>query len=545
MRPSARLIAESKADLDERERYVLLAARLRILTADGSPGRLLPHLIGGLWDRHRGLWVKPTPAWCYAAAPEYTVQEQQLALLLGLPDSVRFVALFAGRQAGKTRDALLALQFDAISWPGRKSAFISLDYKASREPEAEWAALLQPSWGVRVVKADRSWLFPNGHEVVFRSEEAINSLRGPSLKTIIPDEAAFMQASSFAMLTGSGLASHQFRVILPTTPNREAQWIRDVDATWGLADRQDTHRIIRLETLKNPKVDPVMYDVLVRDMPADVADAELRGIIGPSVDAVYGHVFKRADHVRPLGQLPEAVRFLFEKDDEGRPKAPVDATRLWTKREFDVECDYLAGWDFEKEATVLFKIFADLILARQKGQVKRLRRYRMWAVGEEVNLNVSTDHHARKVADSWGTDIAVIHDAMGVHPNSGGRGRNVSAQQILEEHGFAVVQAVARQNPEIMHRVRTLQRAIRSARRSAAWPAGEITFFVAARPDGLPTCPKLVDALENQRMLHGKPEKDGKREHVADAAGYAACYVLPIAGELPEGMERITSEEEA
>ena len=134
---------------------------------------------------------------------------------------------------------------------------------------------------------------------------------------------------------------------------------------------------------------------------------------------------------------------------------------------------------------------------------------------------------------------------MGVHPNSGGRGRNVSAQQILEEHGFAVVQAVARQNPEIMHRVRTLQRAIRSARRSAVWPGGEITFFVAARPDGLPTCPKLVDAMENQRMLHGKPEKDGKREHVADAAGYAACFVLPIAGELPDGMERVTSEEEA
>mgnify|MGYP001601231492 CR=1 FL=1 len=539
---SRKLLDECEALLDDERNQVLLAARLRLLQADGSPGILLPHLIGGLWDTRLGDWVRPTPAWAYEAAPEFTVQEQQLALLT-LPDEVILVALFSGRQAGKTSVAMLALLIDALRWPGMKSAFISLDYKASREPEDAFTALLRPEWGVEQVKADRVWKFPNGHEVIFRSEEAIHSIRGPTLKTVVTDEAAFMSASSYHAARGTGFASKHFRLILPTTPTRECEWIREVDATWGLPENRATHRILRLETMKNPLRNERLLEIAIKDMPDDLRAAELEGRMVPPADAVYGGVFLRDLHVRPLGQLPSEAR--FELEDE-----PVDVTAEVTKREFALEpsfqecgAEYVAGWDFQKEAVAIGKIFRDTWTGRVGRDRVTLVQERIWWVGEEVNLNTTTDHHAQHVKDRWGTSIAIVHDAMGQHDGAGGRGENTAAATILAEHGFAAVTPVARANPRVGHRVRTFQRALRSASRSPRWPTGEVRAFFAKRANGLPAASMLVDAMENQRNVHGAPEKDGKLEHIADAAGYLVCYLLPIEDALPRGWSRPFAEQ--
>src|SRR5262249_54691255 len=150
----------------------------------------LPQVVGGRWDTWTSQWVTPRPA--DLQTTEFTIQEQQIPIFFGTPADTLLMAIFAGRQAGKTHAGLDLDVVDAIRWPGRDSLVISLDYKASREPEEAFRAKLDPRWGVVEKKTDREFHFPHGHVVKFRSAENIKSARGPSTKRVHIDEGGFM-----------------------------------------------------------------------------------------------------------------------------------------------------------------------------------------------------------------------------------------------------------------------------------------------------------------------------------------------------------------
>lgn len=529
--------------LDEAAHFVDLAVRLRVLRADGRPGRLLPDVIGGRWDTWTSSWVSPAPADLKVA--EWTVQEQQIQILLGLPAEILLVAIFAGRQAGKTRAALMQIAIDAARWPGMASFVVSLDYKASREPEEAFRTLLPPEWGVVESKTDRTFTWPHGHVVAFRSAEAIDSCRGPSTKSVLLDEASRMAHEVYMAAIGGGVASKDFRLYISTTPKRECEWIRKVDQTWAT---QPDSRVIRLRTDRNPRRNEALLRRLKEDTPADLYEQEFEGKLVSPRDAVYGRLFRRSLHLRPPGKLPDAVRFSLQRvpvnlakpDGPQKPREPWDYTREFTRTEYGKAAGLLMGWDFGKEAVVVGRIFREAYESVENKRRKITYRDRLWIVGEAVNENTTTDHHAGDVADAWGTEAIVITDAMGAYDRSDGRGKRDSAAiEILNEAGFLHVEPIARRNPEIEQRVRTVSRALLSAKKSDVWPEGEIRLFIAPG-----TCPRLEDALENQRMKDGKPDKDGKHEHVLDALGYLVCGVMPIVGALPDGFTRAAGDDQ-
>ncbi len=435
---------------------------------------------------------------------DWTIQAQQIPLLLQTPRDVLLVALFAGRQAGKTAVGVQDVVKDAIRWPGRKSAIISLDFKASRDPEEAFRALLAPHWGVQENRTDRAWLFPNGHVVVFRSEEAINSVRGPSLKTILLDEAAYYQASSYLTAVGCGMASKDFRLLVATTPKRESEWVRKVDAEW---DKKPGSCIYRLRTEDNPRRNKVLLERIKDDTPADMYAQEFEGRVVPPEAAVYG-LFKRDRHLQPL------------------PKTG-DFTRKFSSREFGVATEYLMGWDFGKEAVVVAKVFRGTReVWDDRRHVSHVPVEYLWIVGEAYSDRTTTEHHARMVAERWGTSACVVTDAMGAHDRVEGRGAGTAAITLLREAGFVRVDPVAPRNPDVLQRVRTVNRLLLNGNQ-------ETRLFIV--PDA---CPKLVDALENQEMKHGKPDKDGKHEHILDALGYLVYAAMPVRGALPETFTR-------
>jgi hypothetical protein len=515
---STKELEEAERLLDPEKRYVDLAVRLRLLTEDASPGELLPDVIGGRWDTWTCTWVRPTPA--DLTFVEWTVQQQQLPIFLGLPTDMMLVAIFAGRQAGKSRVGLMEVGKDALRFPGMDSFVISLDFKASREPEETFRSLLDPAWGVKWRESDRAFIYPHGHRVLFRSAENISSCRGPSTKTVLLDEASRMSEDVFIAAVGGGAASVRFKLLIATTPLRESEWIRKVDAEW---EGQPGSCVRRLKTVLNPRRNKRLLEHIKNNTPADLYRQEFEGLVVPPQNAVYAQLFNRALHLRSPGQLPEAAQL-------GDVGPCVDFTRAWTQREYGVEADFVGGWDFGKEAMVLGKVYREWRIVYVNR--RKVRRYteRLWILGEAVDLNTTTDHHARLVVDKFGRSIAVVTDAMGARDKSDGRGLADSvAIDTLKEHGFASVEPVGKANPDVKHRVRTVNRALRSALDSDAWPAteqwpsGEVRLFIA--PD---TCPQLIDALESQKMVNGKPEKDGKHEHVLDALGYLVCAVLPI-----------------
>jgi hypothetical protein len=517
--------------LDESTRYVDLAVRLRLLKSDNTPGELLPQIIGGRWDTWTGTWVHPRPA--DLACVEITVQEQQRQIVEGVGKDVRFLAIFAGRQAGKSNASQTELVLDALTHPGRDSFVVSLDFKASREPEESILALCgttpkrgrKPTgpWQVRWHKSDRILEFPHGHRIIFRSAENIDSCRGPSTKTIVLEEGSRMEKSVFDAAVGCGVAaSGSFRLIIPTTPRRECAWLRKVEAEWG-SDAQGLSAIRRLRSADNPRADHALLERLRSEMDPDTYAQEFEGQLVPPEHAVW-YFFKREVHLQVAGTLPQHLRFAWRD-------APRDVTAEFCQQKFGVAASHILGWDFGQEATVWGKVYR----FSRTGYFDKDRPHavvtqsvdRLYVTGELVNRRTTTEHHALAVQAEVGTDVVVITDAMGWHDRSDGRGSSTAAPvKLLREAGFKKVVPVAEKNPEIPNTIRVAMRLLRDANQDTR------CFFDPRK------VPVLVDALENQeRDDHGNIVKDG-REHVIDAWRYLVWRCFPIVGELPEGFRR-------
>jgi hypothetical protein len=505
------------AKLDELEakcstdRYVDLAVRYRLLDDDGKSSKVLYRngkqvIVGGRWDRRggstrNGAWVR-NPSGLHVV--DHTVQKQQLEIVLQTPPDVIQVGILSGRQAGKTHVGLTEIIKDAIRWPGRSSAIISRDYKASREPEQTFRSMLDPSWGVRECKTDRCYTFPHLHTVVFRSREAIDSVRGPSLKTILLDEFALYQPQDYMAAVGCGAASDCFRLIFATTPRREAVWFRELIEQWKQRERS---RVYVLKTFDNPRRNQKVIEEIEATTPADLYSQEFKGeLVRPRL-AVY-YLFDPSQHVRVAPDIG-------------------DVTEEVTQEHFGRKCKFVAGWDFGREAVVIAKVFRDVHNHRLRGKNYTITTDYLHIVGEVVEENITTEHVAQMVIDKYGTSIGIITDAMGAYDRCSGRGTEDDAAGItlLREAGFAAVEPVGPRNPAVNFRVKHVLRMLHSVRTWPWAPDGERRLFVDPKK-----CRRVKDALENhQRDKHtGKPQKDGYHEHPADALGYLVYSLFPI-----------------
>lgn len=512
-------IADVEALLDESKRFVDYGVRLRVLTTDGS-GRLLPQVLGGRWDSWTCTWVTPTPA--DLVCEEWTVQEQQIPIILGLGVDTHFVALFAGRQGGKTNASLMEAALDGARYPGRDSFVISLDFKASREPEEAFRSLVPKRWA-KWMKSDRTMVWHHGHRTIFRSAENIDSCRGPSTKTIVLDEGSRMSHEVLVAAIGCAMASKDFRLLIPTTPRRQCTWLRKVEATWP---HKKGHAVIRLRTEDNPRHDPEMLEAAREEMDPDLFAQEFEGKMVPPENAVW-YLFDRGIHCQPEGKLPMPAaveKFATDRSVKCTPRswdgwsAPVDITREFTADRFHTAADNIMGWDFGKEAVVIARVFEQVRhVVGADGKARTERRQKLHVVGEAVNYRTTTEHHAQDVAAKWGTSAVVITDHMGDHDRSEGRGATPAGVKILREAGFLRVIAVGPKNPDIQNTIRAVLRMLLNAR-------GDVRLFIDDK-----LCPKLVEALENQeRDTAGKVEKDGKLEHVIDALRYLVWLCFPV-----------------
>lgn len=501
------------------KRFRDFGIRLRVLNDDGSPGDLRPEVLGGRWDTWTSSWVTPTPD--DLDCVEWTIQRQQIPVILECPREVQLVALFAGRQAGKSRIALTQAALDGARYPGRDTFVISLDFKASREPEETFLSILPPQWGVKWSKSERIATWPHGHRTLFRSAENIDSCRGPSTKTIILDEASRMSHDVFVAAVGCGAASKDFRLYLPTTPKRETRWLRAVNDNWG---KDRISKIYRLRTEDNPRRNRPLLEKIAEDLPADLVAQEFGGEIVAPEHAVY-YLFSRELHLRMLGDLPEYLRPPEDIGPEGRTwQKPIDWTVEFCRHRFGVPGKYILGWDFGKEATVWGKVFRERRLARTpEGRMAWKDVLRLWIVGEAVNHRTTTEHHAQDVLEELDTDqVVVITDAMGAKEKSEGRGASGAAIRLLREAGFLKVVPVAAANPDVENSIRAVLRLFKSAK------GKDTRLFIAKDERGRMSCPRLVEALESQhRDELGNIVMDGN-EHVIDALRYLVWRTFPV-----------------
>ena len=212
-------------------------------------------------------------------------------------DTHRFKVLAAGRRWGKTRLGVLECIGKASS--GGIAWWVAPSYKTS---EAGWRPLTQicarhPA--VRVLKAEKTILFPSGGLVAVRSSEVFDNLRGEGLDLVVLDECAFQKSEVWTEVLRPALADKKGSALFISTPNR-CNWFYDL-FNQSLIHPQ-TWRSWQFPTASNPFIDPSEIDLARRSTTDEIFRQEYLA----EFIQEYGSVFRNIEAVSTLPQdLPK------------------------------------------------------------------------------------------------------------------------------------------------------------------------------------------------------------------------------------------------
>lgn len=206
-------------------------------------------------------------------------------------DTHRFKVLAAGRRWGKTRLGVLECIGKASS--GGIAWWVAPSYKTS---EAGWRPLTQicariPA--VRVLKAEKTILFPSGGLVAVRSSEVFDNLRGEGLDLVVLDECAFQKPEVWTEVLRPALADKKGSALFISTPNR-CNWFYDL-FNQSLTHPQ-TWRSWQFPTASNPFIDPSEIDLARRSTTDEIFRQEYLA----EFIQEYGSVFRNIEAVSTL-----------------------------------------------------------------------------------------------------------------------------------------------------------------------------------------------------------------------------------------------------
>ena len=175
----------------------------------------------------------------------------------------RFKVLAAGRRRrwGKTR--LGVNECLDVATQGKRAWWVAPSYKMS---EVGWRPLHRLGYkiGAEVRKVDRQIILPNGGEVVVRSADNPDSLRGEGLDLVIMDECAFMQEMTWNDVLRPALSDRLGKAIFISTP-RGRNWFWRL---WQRGQSEDRDwQSWRLPTSDNPYINPGEIEAARQSLP--------------------------------------------------------------------------------------------------------------------------------------------------------------------------------------------------------------------------------------------------------------------------------------
>jgi predicted phage terminase large subunit-like protein len=158
-----------------------------------------------------------------------------------------------------------------------------------------------------------------GAEVLFRSADEPDRLRGPNLSGVWLDEASLMPQDAFTIAIGRlREAGEQGWLTATFTPKGRQHWTHETFAT----GRPDT-AIFRARTADNPFLPPRFYDTTRRQYTAALAAQELEGeFIDAGGTLFQRHWFPLVDRVPPLVARVRAWDLASTPKDEAAGRDP-------------------------------------------------------------------------------------------------------------------------------------------------------------------------------------------------------------------------------
>lgn len=130
--------------------------------------------------------------------------------------SARFKVLACGRRWGKTRLGAVACVAEALQ--GRRAWWVAPTYPMASIGWRLLKSLAQQIPGVQVREADRHIMLPTGGEIVAKSADRPDALRGEGLDFVVLDECAFIREEAWIAALRPALTDRQGRAMFISTP---------------------------------------------------------------------------------------------------------------------------------------------------------------------------------------------------------------------------------------------------------------------------------------------------------------------------------------
>lgn len=228
-----------------------------------------------------------------------------------------FVSFIAGRGAGKTIAGVIRpIARGYLLGPGL-GIVVAPTYQMLRD--APWRAALE-TWAPligRVNRAEMQITLKNGHEVIFRSAEDPNKLRGPSASWAWIDEAAMCAPETWPILLGVLRQGGRMGSCWITTTPKGFNWVYET----FVEQANDDTAIYRVATSANPFTDDAFKRSLASQYPSEFARQELAGEF-----ITLGAGLIRRNWFDVLPDAPEGLRWHRYWDLAVSTKASADFT---------------------------------------------------------------------------------------------------------------------------------------------------------------------------------------------------------------------------
>jgi hypothetical protein len=229
-----------------------------------------------------------------------------------------FVLLVGGIGSGKSyAGAVRAMQRRFGAGAPSLGLVVSPTYPMLRD--ATWRTALDV-WAPlvsRVVASEMRVLLKTGDEVIFRSSDDPDRLRGPNASWAWIDEAALCHPETWPITIGRLRQHGALGECWATTTPKGMNWVYDVWVTQANADTA----VHRCSTRSNPFVDAAFVDALSRQYDGDFARQELEAEwVADQAGTLIEWRHLEAARTRPAAYLPQAGPVTRASTSRGRAR---------------------------------------------------------------------------------------------------------------------------------------------------------------------------------------------------------------------------------
>ena len=454
------------------EATVDLACRFRIV----DRGDALTPVFGGRWSKLERRYLTDAEV---AAGPPLEVHTYDLHGVQAdfvLDDAAQLLVALGGRRSGKSAGSAHKARRRMLTRPGKPGQIIAPTYPKTRIVYGYLLKALPPGWVESINHTLRLIRLWNGSTVQCLSAFRPDSVIGDSMAWVAFDESQSISDLaidlSMPTLTEDGV---QFQAWHSATQRRGAfkrrvKRFEEAGAT-----------IYRMSTLANPFIshgERSVVEIARKTMDPQRFRREIMAEDVSDEGLVY-YLFDYATHARRWTDL--AI-------DGAR-----DITETVLAKTFGHPAKFLCGVDYgyNQQFCIVYRV------ANYNG------RTIMHAV-DEVALYRDADAYAlgHALIDRGYQGAVIVDDANGQYGGS----------NVLNGMGFYCVHPSV--NPHVLDRIDSMHSVMRSA-------DGAVRWYVD------PSCRDLIECLETQELIGGKPDKKNHRDHLPDAAGYPVDFCFP------------------